>query len=64
MEEKKKYFKIDSLSLARALNYLTYNYMKFELDGKTIYSFEDSDEFRKDLKVINALRKKNNNYNK
>jgi hypothetical protein len=64
MENGKKYFKVDSLSLARAMNYLTYNYMKFELEGKTIYSFEDTDEFRKDLKVINELIKKNNTYNK
>jgi hypothetical protein len=64
MENEKKYFKVDSLSLARAMNYLTYNYMKFELEGKTIYSFEDTDEFRKDLKIVNGLRKKNNTYNK
>lgn len=64
MEKEKKYFKVDSLSLARCMNYLTYNYMKFELDGKTVYSFEDSEEFRKDLKIVNTLRKKNNKYNK
>jgi hypothetical protein len=64
MENDKKYFKVDSLSLARAMNYLTYKYMKFDLDGKTVYSFEDTDEFRKDLKVINELRKKNNTYNR
>jgi hypothetical protein len=62
VEKRKKYFKIDSLSLARALNYLTYNYMKFDLEGKTIYSFEDTDEFRKDLAILNKLRKKNNKY--
>jgi hypothetical protein len=64
MENDKKYFKVDSLSLARAMNYLTYKYMKFDLDGKTVYSFEDTEEFRKDLKVINELRKKNNTYNR
>jgi hypothetical protein len=60
----KKYFKVNSLSLARAMNYLCYNFMKFELDGKTVYSFIDTDEFRKDLKIVNDLRKKNNTYNK
>ena len=46
------------------MSYLCYKYMKFDLDGKTVYSFIDSDEFRKDLKVVNELRKKNNTYNK
>lgn len=64
MEDKNKYFKVDSLSLARAMNYLCYNFMKFDLDGKTVYSFQDTDEFRKDLKIINNLRKKNNTYKK
>lgn len=64
MENKNKYFKVDSLSLARAMNYLCYNFMKFDLDGKTVYSFEDTDEFRKDLKIVNELRKKNNTYKK
>ena len=38
--------------------------MKFDLDGKTVYSFEDTEEFRKDLKIVNELRKKNNTYKK
>jgi len=64
MEEKKKYFKIDQKTLATAMSYLCYKYMKFDEDGKTIYSFEDSSEFRKDLKALNELRKKNNTYKK
>jgi hypothetical protein len=64
MEKEKKYFKVDSKTLATALNYLTYKYMKFDLDGQTVYSFEDSEEFRKDLKSLNSLRKKNNTYKK
>jgi len=64
MEEKKKYFKIDQKTLATAMSYLCYTYMKFDENGRTIYSFEDSNEFRKDLKILNELRKKNNTYKK
>jgi hypothetical protein len=65
LEEKKKYFKVDQKTLATALSYLCYKYMKFTSEsGQTIYSFEDSDEFRKDLDVLNKLRKKNNTYKK
>jgi len=60
----KKYFKVDQKTLATTMSYLCYTYMKFDLDGKTVYSFIDSDEFRKDLKIVNELRKKNNTYNK
>jgi hypothetical protein len=64
--EEKKYFKVDNKTLATALSYLCYKYMKFtdKNTGDTIYSFIDTDEFRRDLTILNKMRKKNNTYNK
>ena len=64
---KMKYFVINNKRLAEALAYLSHTYMIFddrEVYGRKIYSFEDSEELRDDIKSINNLRIKRNNFNK
>ena len=57
------YFKVDNKTLATALNYCGFSYMKFDGDsGNTIYSFRDSCELRDALKQLNTIRKKNNSF--
>lgn len=58
----KKYFKVDSKTLAIALNYCGFSYLKVGDKENPIYSFEDSIEFREALETLNMLRKKNNKY--
>lgn len=62
MEE--KYFCVDNKTLATALNYCGFSYYRFDSNGRFSYSFEDTDDFREALELINGLRKKNNKYKK
>lgn len=57
-----KYFKVDNKTLATALNYCGFSFMKIGDKEKPIYSFEDSDNFREALESLNKIRKKNNKY--
>ncbi|MBP3929409.1 MAG: hypothetical protein J6D47_07590 [Peptostreptococcaceae bacterium] len=57
-----KYFKVDNKTLATALNYCGFSFMKIGDKEKPIYSFEDSDSFREALESLNKIRKKNNKY--
>ena len=57
-----KYFKVDNRTLAAALNYCGFSFIKIGNRENPIYSFEDSKEFREALGMLNVLRKKNNKY--
>lgn len=58
------YFKVDNKTLATALNYCGFKYLRVGDKNNPIYSFEDTKEFRESLNVLNELRRKNNKYNK
>ena len=57
-----KYFKVDNKTLATALNYCGFSFMKIGDKEKPIYSFEDSDNFREALESLKKIKKKNNKY--
>ena len=57
-----KYFKVDNRTLATALNYCGFKYMRVGDRENPIYSFEDTFEFREALETLNKLRRKNNVY--
>lgn len=57
-----KYFKVDNRTLANALNYCGFSYIRVGDREKPIYSFEDTEEFREALDTLNKLRRKNNKY--
>lgn len=57
-----KYFKVDNRTLAIALNYCGFSYIKVGDMNNPIYSFEDTEEFREALDTLNKLRKKNNKF--
>lgn len=59
-----KYFKIENRTLATALNYCNFSYMRIGDRENPIYSFIDSEELREALDTLNKLRKKNDKYNK
>lgn len=62
-----KYYCVNSKTLATALNYVGFSYMRFndrDNNDETSYSFEDSEEFQEALNVLNELRRKNNKYKK
>ena len=56
----KIYFSVNSKTLATALNYCGFSYLRVGDYNNPIYSFEDTDEFREALGILNNLRKKNN----
>ena len=59
MQEKKKYFAINSLRLARALSFLGFDYMVFiKDDGNNVYSFEITEEFMEAKKLILDAKRK------
>lgn len=63
----KKYFCVDNKTCATALNYVGFSYYRFndkDNPNETSYSFEDTDEFREALDILNELRRKNNKYKK
>ena len=53
----KKYFGINQKSMADALVFLGFNYMKFD-DRKygKVYSFENTDKLRKAISKLNNLK--------
>lgn len=53
----KKYYNVDSRYLANGLSFLGFRYYKFNDEGSTTYSFEDTDEFRKCLSTILTLKR-------
>ena len=57
-----RYFKVDNRTLATALNYCGFSYIRVGDKENPIYSFEDTQEFRETLEILNKLRKKNNKY--
>ncbi len=59
-ENNKKYFIINEKSTAIALNYLGFKFMQFTNieENKTVYSFENTDEFQKARTELWLLRKK------
>lgn len=59
-----KYFKVDNRTLASALNYCGFSYIRVGDRENPIYSFEDTEEFREALDTLNKLRKRNNKYSK
>ena len=62
-----KYYCVNNKTLATALNYVGFSYMRFndkDNNDKTSYSFEDIKEFQEALEILNKLRKKNNKYKK
>ncbi len=60
----KKYYAVDSKTLAIALNYCGFSYFKVGDRNNPVYSFENTLEFREALTKLNSIRRKNNNYNK
>lgn len=58
--EKRKYFVINGLRLARALSYLGFEYMVFKKEEYDIYSFENTDEFQEAYRLLVNSRKKYN----
>lgn len=67
MESEKKYYCVNSKTLATSLNYCGFSYLRFndkDNNNETSYSFEDSKEFQEALDILNKLRRKNNKYKK
>jgi hypothetical protein len=67
MENEKKYYCLNSKTLATALNYVGFSYLRFndkENPDIIMYSFEDTESFREALDILNELRRKNNKYKK
>lgn len=56
----KKYYEIKKKYLAFALSYLGFRYYKFGTDEDTLYSFENTDEFRQALTGLTNLKNKIN----
>lgn len=62
-----KYYCVNNKTLATALNYVGFSYMRFndkDNDNETSYSFENSEDFKEALDILNELRRKNNKYKK
>ncbi|MFR5264474.1 hypothetical protein [Clostridium sp.] len=58
MENKSKYYVINSIRLAKALSYLGFDYYAYKgINGETIYSFIDSKELRQAKRTLINLRK-------
>lgn len=51
-----KYCNINKKYLADALAFLGFRYFKFQNEGKTVFSFEDTVRFRVALTKVLALR--------
>lgn len=52
-----KYFKTKSITLAYALNYLNFSFMKFQdNEGNNIYSFKSSEELYEKLEQLNDIK--------
>lgn len=56
----KKYYEIKKKYLAFALSYLGFRYYKFGTGEDTLYSFENTDEFRQALTGLTDLKNKIN----
>lgn len=57
-----KYFEIRKKYLAEALSYLGFKYYKFTNADYTMYSFEDTDNFKLALNDLLRLKDKYTNY--
>lgn len=56
--EKKKYYNINKKYLAYAIGYLGFQYYAYDKeDGTKVYSFKDTDAFRKALTSLTELKK-------
>ena len=51
-----KYTQINKKYLAEALSFLGFRYYKFNDDGQTVYSFENTEKFSKALVKLLQLR--------
>ena len=54
------YYKINKKYLAIALSFLGFHYFQFNNDNGTIYSFEDTENFRLALSELTKLKNKFN----
>jgi len=62
-----KYYCVNNKTLATALNYVGFSYMRFndkDNNNETSYSFENSEDFKEALDTLNELRRKNNKFKK
>jgi hypothetical protein len=57
----KEYTIIRNKYLANGLSFCGFHYQKYQDDGTTVYSFEETDKLKEVINYLTSVRKENNN---